>query len=116
MKKFYFPLLLCLSFFSLSAQWKNNPYKNLLVANVNSSDIQTANTDDGHTWIGVYSQNGNNYDMRAQLLDVNGNRIFGDSGVLVSNKKSGTATFVFNVCVDARNNFIIALQLQKGAH
>jgi hypothetical protein len=116
MKKFYFPLLLCLSFFSLSAQWKNNPYKNLLVANVNSSDIQTANTDDGHTWIGFYSQNGNNYDMRAQLLDVNGNRIFGDSGVLVSNKKSGTATFVFNVCVDARNNFIIAFQLQKGAN
>jgi len=86
-----------------------------MVADRNASDIQTANTNDGHTWVAFYSQNGDNYDMRAQLLDAYGNRMFGDSGVLVNNRESGSATFVFNVCVDNDNNLIIAFQVTKGA-
>lgn len=114
MKKNYISLFFCLALISANAQWNNNTSQNLAVAKVNSSDIQTANTNDGRTWIAFYSQRGANYDMRAQLLDANGNRMFGDSGILVSNKKSGTATYVFNVCVDANNNFIIAFQLESG--
>src|ERR1051326_4387156 len=110
MKKIYSILFWFLAFVSVNAQWSNT-FNNTPVAKINSSDIQTANTNDGRTWIAFYSQRGSNYDMRAQLLDVNGNRLLGDSGVLVSNKKSGTATFVFNVCVDGNNNFIIAFQL-----
>ncbi len=84
------------------------------VANKDASDIQTVSTSNGQTWIAFYSQNGSNYDMRAQLLDANGNRQFGDSGVLVSDRKSGSATFVFNVCVDKDNNLVAAFQFQRG--
>ena len=113
MKKIYFSLLFCSIVIFINAQWNNNTPQNTLVANANASDIQTANTNDGRTWIAFYSQRGNNYDMRAQLLNANGQRMLGDSGVLVSNKKSGSATFVFNVCVDNNNNLIIAFQFQK---
>jgi hypothetical protein len=40
--------------------------------------------------------------------------MLGDSGILVSNKKSDTATFVFNVCVDANNNFHYRLPVRNG--
>jgi len=86
-----------------------------MVADRNASDIQTTTTNDGRTWIAFYSQDGDNYDMRAQLLDTDGNRVFADSGLLVSNKESGSATFVFNVCVDNDNNLIIAFQVTKGS-
>ena len=115
MKKIYTSLLLCCAINFVNAQWNNNTAQNTLVANANASDIQTANTNDGQTWIAFYSQRGNNYDMRAQLLNANGERMLGDSGVLVSDKKSGSATFVFNVCVDNNNNLIVAFQFQKGS-
>lgn len=108
-------LLLCTLFSIGNAQWTDRIQTNTLVANKDASDIQTANTNDGRTWIAFYSNTGSNYDMRAQLLDANGNRMFGDSGVLVSNAKSGSATFVFNVCVDNDNNFVIAFQVAKGS-
>ena len=113
MKEIYASLLFCCAINFVYAQWTSTTNENTLVANANASDIQTANTNDGRTWIAFYSQRGNNYDMRAQLLNANGERMLGDSGVLVSNKKSGTATFVFNVCVDNDNNLIIAFQFQK---
>src|SRR6201989_1176898 len=115
MQKIYILFLLCLTTLMLNAQWTSNTNKNTLVANKDASDIQTASASNGKTWIAFYSQNGSNYDMRAQLLNANGSRMFGDTGVLVSNKKSGSATFVFNVCVDNDNNFVIAYQIAKGS-
>ena len=115
MKKIYFLFFLLAAAFSSQSQWTNNTSTNTLVANKDASDIQTANTNDGRTWIAFYSQRGANYDMRAQLLNANGSKVFGDTGILVSNKKSGSATFVFNVCVDKDNNFIIAYQIAKGS-
>jgi hypothetical protein len=45
--------------------------------------------------------------MRAQLIDANGFKLLGADGMLVSNYTSGSATYVFNVAVDASNNLII---------
>ncbi len=116
MKKIYASLLLCCAINFVNAQWTSALKQNTLVANANASDIQTANTNDGRTWIAFYSQRGNNYDMRAQLLNANGERMLGDSGVLVSDKQSGSATFVFNVCVDKENNLIVAFQFLKNGN
>jgi len=115
MKKIYLSLLSCMLVYLGNTQWTDKTSVNTMVADRNASDIQTANTNDGRIWIAFYSQNGDKYDMRAQLLDADGNHMFGDSGVLVSNRESGSATFVFNVCVDNDNNLIIAFQVTKGA-
>jgi hypothetical protein len=95
------------------AQWNNNTLVNLQISSLPTADMQTAPTSDGKTWIAFYHQNGGNYDMRAQLLDANGFKLLGPDGVLVSNQTSGSAIFVFNICVDAGNNLIIGDQDQR---
>ena len=102
--------ILC-SIFSFS-QWNPNTSVNLEVAGLNVADLQTASTSDGKTWIAFYNNNGGNYDMRAQLLDIGGNKLLGPDGVLVCNQPSGSATFVFNICLDATNNLIIGFQYE----
>ena len=105
--------ILTLHSFILYAQWNNDLNINTPVSDLNSADIVTTSASDGKTWIAFYSQNGGNYDMRAQLLDIDGTKLLGENGVLVSNRKSGSATYVFNTCVDKDNNLIIAFQYQK---
>ncbi len=95
---------------TIHAQWNNNTYVNELISTLTVADMQSASTSDGKTWIAFYVQNGSNYDMRAQLIDANGYKLLGTDGMLVSNEPSGSATYVFNVCVDASNNLIIAYQ------
>ncbi len=95
------------------AQWNPNTSVNLLISNLVVADMQAAPTTDGKTWIAFYRQNGGNYDMMAQLIDENGYKLLGDDGILVSNKTSGSATFVFNVCVDSSNNLIIGFQYEN---
>jgi hypothetical protein len=95
-----------------NAQWTANTSLNLELAAQEVSDLQSVATSDGKTWIAYYHANGGNYDMRAQLLDVNGNKLLGANGLLVSNQTSGSATFVFNVCKDIFDNLIIAYQYE----
>ncbi len=95
------------------AQWNTNTSVNELISTLPTADIQSVSTSDGKTWIAFYHQNGGNYDMRAQLVDANGYKLLGTDGMLVSNQTSGSATYVFNVCVDASNNLIIGCQDER---
>ena len=95
------------------AQWNPNTSVNLLLSSF-TDDVQlAAPTTDGKTWIAFYSQTSGNYAMRAQLLDANGYKLLGPDGIMVSNQTSGSATYVFNICLDASNNLIIAMQDQR---
>jgi hypothetical protein len=113
MRKLYSLFFLLGIVLNSTAQWNSNTAVNLEMAGVKTADMQAAITTTGRTWVAFYHQNGSNYDMRAQLLDVNGNKLLGPNGVLVSNKPTGSATFVFNVCTDAADNLIIAAQDQR---
>ncbi len=97
----------------LRAQWNTNTSVNIQISGLPTADIESAPTTDGKTWIAFYHQNGGNYDMRAQLVDANGYKLLGPDGMLVSNQTSGSATFVFNVSVDAANNLIIGMQDER---
>jgi hypothetical protein len=94
------------------AQWNPNTSVNILISNLPTADMQSVATTDGKTWIAYYHENAGNYDMRAQLIDANGYKLLGPDGILVSNQTSGTATFVFNVCVDGSNNLILGFQYE----
>jgi len=96
------------------AQWNTNTSVNLEIAGLIAADLQSVPTTDGKMWVAFYHQNAGNYDMRAQLIDADGNKLLGPDGMLVSNQSSGTATFVFNVCVDGSNNLIISMQDQRS--
>jgi len=96
------------------AQWNTNTYENILISGLPTADVMAAPTSDGKTWIAFYHENGGNYDMRAQLIDADGYKLLGPDGMLVDNKPSGSATYVFNVCVDGDNNFIIGYQDERS--
>ncbi|MBM3159371.1 MAG: immunoglobulin domain-containing protein [Bacteroidetes bacterium] len=97
-----------------TAQWNPNTSVNLEIATLPVADMHSLPTSTGKTWIAFYHQNSGNYDMRAQLLDVDGTKLLGPDGVLIDNKPSGTATFVFNICKDANDNLIVAYQDQRS--
>ena len=106
-------LLLAFSPGTSNAQWNPNTSVNLLISTLPMADMQCAPTTDGKTWIAYYHENSGNYDMRAQLIDADGYKLLGPDGMLVSNRTSGSATFVFNVCTDASNNLIIGFQFEN---
>jgi len=114
MKQIYATFLFSVLSLTAFSQWNTDVAVNLDVANQRTDDIQTVTTTDGKTWVAFYSNTAGNYDMRAQLLDVDGTKLLGSNGVLVSNKTSGSATYVFNICLDAANNLIIAAQDQRS--
>jgi hypothetical protein len=81
MKKiFLLPLLIFVNTVSF-AQWNPNTLVNLEVATLPVADMQSLTTSTGKTWIAFYHQNTGNYDMRAQLLDVDGTKLLGPDGV-----------------------------------
>ncbi|MFM8709968.1 MAG: hypothetical protein ACKOC7_01725 [Sphingomonadales bacterium] len=104
-------LLLCQQ---LIGQWNPNTSVNLEVSTLPVADLQTVITSTGKTWVAFYHANSGNYDMRAQLLDVDGTKLLGPDGMLVDNQPSGTATFVFSICKDASDNLVIAYQDQRS--
>ena len=95
------------------AQWNMNTSVNLEISGLMAADMQCVPTTDGKMWVAFYSQNGGNYDMRAQLFNAAGTKLLGPDGMLVSNQTSGSATFVFNACVDGSNNLIISMQDER---
>ena len=99
---------------TVMAQWNMNTSVNLEISGLPTADMVSVPTSDGKMWIAFYHQNGGNYDMRAQLIDAAGNKLLGSDGMLVSNQTSGSATYVFNACVDGANNFIIAMQDERS--
>jgi len=98
----------------LYAQWNTNTSVNLQISGLVTADMQTVPTTDGKLWVAFYHENSGNYDMRAQLFDAAGNKLLGADGVLISNQTSGTATYVFNACVDGSDNLIVGMQDQRS--
>jgi hypothetical protein len=94
MKKLRFLVLLVLICQHVAGQWNPNTLINLEVSTLPVADLQTVITSTGKTWVAFYHANNGNYDMRAQLLDVDGTKLLGPDGLLVDNQPSGTATFV----------------------
>jgi hypothetical protein len=120
-KTFLLKILVALSFFLATtkthmtmAQWNSNTSVNTLISDLGVADMQTAATSDGKMWVAYYSNTSGNYDMYAQLFDADGNKLLGPNGFLVSNQVSGSAIYVFNVCLDASNNLIIGCQDQRS--
>ncbi len=106
MKNFSQLLLILLSTFSL-AQWTENYAVNTLVADATSSDIQSIGTHDGKTYV-VFWDEGAGYELRVQLLDEDGNQVFGSNGILANAvADNGTWTATRSQAVDAEGNLYI---------
>lgn len=105
-------LFALLNIFLANAQWQADTAVNTLAASTITVDTQSISTSDGQTYVAFYKRVDPpvNYEMRLQLLNANGEKQFGDEGILVSNTiPMSTYTFIWRLYKDKNNNVYIAL-------
>jgi hypothetical protein len=116
MKKVTFILAVLFSI-SLQAQWVANTDANMVVADTAISVINTIGTADGSTYIVYWKQlpPPTNFELRLQVLNADGVKQLGNSGVLVSdNIDMGTFTLVGTAVKDADENIYIGVTASNG--
>ena len=97
-----------------SAQWNPNPAQNLAVRDQAGTGEVTPRTSpgpNGGTWVSWFATApGSNYQMRLQLLDVNGRPQFAPAGILVSNNQQATSLARYDLKTDNLGNAVLAFQ------
>ncbi len=106
-------ILLLLTFISanLYAQWTTDTDVNTLVAESVSEDMKAIGTSDGQTYVVFWKSVSypTNYELRLQLLDVDGNRQFGNEGMLVSDQiPMSSFTMEWYIAIDSNDNLYIS--------
>lgn len=110
MKKTILIALLTLVGYALSAQWTNNTDLNTLVAASRTGDMQSIGTSDGKTYVAFWHEVPEPiyYELRLQLLDEQGNQLFGPEGILVNDTVSMSSfTTVWSLSIDRDDNILI---------
>ena len=110
--KTIFTITCLLTIFVASAQWTTDTDANTLVAESGELDVLARGTSDGHTYA-VYWKNVAppvNIELRLQILDADGNRLFGNDGMLISDQiPMGSFTVSMAAVVDADDNLYIGV-------
>ncbi len=94
----------------LNAQWTTDTDVNTLVADSEGGDMKAIGASDGKTYVVFWKSVAppTNYELRMQVLDVDGTQLLGSDGALVSNTiPMSTFTVIWNITVDADNNLFI---------
>ena len=111
-------LIICIFNFTISkAQWTTNTMQNTTVRDSVGADESTplsVSTSDGKTYISYFAIVNGSYQMRMQLLDINGAKLWAPGGVIVSSMPQSTALFRYDLKVDLDNNAIVAFQDQRS--
>ena len=109
--------LLLLLFISASAlvkaQWTNNTFLNTVVRDSIGTGEETplsASRSDGKTYVSFFEQYNGSYQMRMQLLDSGGNKLWTYAGLIVSSFPQSTALYRYDLKVDQNDNAIVAFQ------
>jgi len=113
-------IALCSCFsFATQAQWTSNAAANTVVQDAAGTTEVTplaAPGPAGGTWISWFEAGaGSSYQMRVQLLDRNGNKTLGPTGLLVSNQPQSSALFRYDLQSDAAGNALLAFQDTRSA-
>jgi hypothetical protein len=113
MKKYLLFLLLLLPGIiplNLAAQWSNNPAVNNVICNSSGEQAipKIATCPNGDSYIGYFSSEGGNYNIRLQRLDALGNIQWAANGILISNHPQETWLTDWDMTCDAANHAILA--------
>ena len=109
MKK-YLSLLLLAMTLSLQAQWNPDTSVNTLVVDAIGGDMKAIGASDGSTFVVFWKSVGapENYELRLQVLDPDGNQTLGSDGALVSvDLPMSTSTVIWNISVDDQDHLYI---------
>lgn len=96
----------------LYAQWSDDPMQNLQISSLDGEQTiaKTAVCPNGDYYIGYFSSEGGNYNVRLQRLDNQGNKLWGENGILVSDHLSMTWLTDWDMTADHENHAILTWQ------
>ena len=107
-----FTLLAIFTILNLNAQWNTDTAVNTLVVDSDGGDMKAIGTSDGKTYVVFWKvvSAPTNYELRLQVLDVDGTQMLGNDGVLVSDTiPMSTFTVIWNIVIDENDNLYIGV-------
>ena len=111
-------LFLCfLTFYSkIQAQWTSDTTINTIVRDTAGATTPLmATTTNGSTYISWFEYGiGGNFELRMQLLDSNGYKLWAPEGIIVSNYPQNTALFRYDLKADNDGNAVVAFQDERS--
>lgn len=113
MKLKIFTILLSCAPIFLVAQWTNDPAVNTKIADTTGYQVQpkVVMDESGNSYISWFSTSGDwNFDVYMQRLDVNGNKLWAEEGLLISNHQTDTWTTDYGLALDQDDNAILVNQ------
>ena len=117
MKKTFFTLIIFLAATFSMAQWSSNPSVNLQITDLADEQVlpKIALASNGDYYVGFYSLEENNYNIRLQRLDSKGNILWQENGILVSDHPSMSWITDWDMTVDQENHAVITFQDIRNA-
>lgn len=113
MRKIYLlTVLTLLATIVTNAQWSENPAINNAISTMSGEQAipKIATCPNGDSYIGFFSQEIGNYNLRLQRLDSQGNQLWASNGILISNNTSDTWLTDWDMAADADNHCIMTWQ------
>ena len=109
MKKFIF-IALVFVFASTQAQWTDDPTVNTIVNDMSGSQAvpHIAYDANGNFYVGFYSNNAGNYDIRLQYYTYDGVAQWADGGILISNHTQYSWITEWDLTTDNVGNCVMA--------
>jgi hypothetical protein len=118
MKKLqFFILMMSLTVSALFAQWSNDPAQNNAICDLGGEQAiaKVVTGPIGDTYIGWFSNDSGNYDVRLQRLDSSGNELWDHNGILISDHPAMSWLTDWDMTVDADNHAILTFQDIRNA-
>lgn len=110
-------LLLSLLFCQHSfAQWTNDITVNTEVSDIAGSEQSvpySVTTSNGLTYISWFDNSSGAYQLRMQLLDAKGNKLWKADGNIISDKPQNSAIYRYDLKLDNNDNAIVAFQDER---
>ena len=113
MKKQLFLLFFILCFSTLIyAQWSDDPSINNAICDLSGEQAipKVVSSSTGDTYIGWFSNDSGNYDVRLQRLDSQGNELWEHNGILISDNTAMSWLTDWDMTVDDDNYAILTFQ------
>ena len=101
---------------SLFAQWTSNAMQNTMVHDSSGTEQATpliASLEDGRTYISWFDMYNGQYQLKMQLLDAEGYKLWAGPGLVVSNHPQNSALFRYDLKTDKEGNAIVAFQDER---
>jgi hypothetical protein len=94
----------------LTAQWSTNPSVNNIICNLSGEQAipKIATCSNGDTYIGYFSNESGNYNVRLQRLNPQGNIMWAANGILISGHPQNTWLTDWDMTCDGSNYAILA--------